>query len=75
MQKRIWDRFQVGAGSEALEKMIVEAQKEDSRFHMDGGSWTNCYGDYLSSIDRPKAKTRIALKVFSIQPQPGLAIA
>ena len=41
MQKRIWDRFQVGAGPEALEKMIVEAQKEDNRFHMDGGSWTN----------------------------------
>ncbi|MGD0885389.1 MAG: glycosyl hydrolase family 57 [Thermodesulfovibrionales bacterium] len=40
-QKAIWDRFQPGQGPEKLEQVIAELQKEDHRFHMDGGSWTN----------------------------------
>ena len=40
-QKRIWDRFPAGAGPEALEKVIAALAKEDHRFHMEGGSWTN----------------------------------
>jgi hypothetical protein len=40
-QKRIWDRFQPGEGTEKLEQVIAELKKEDHRFHMDGGSWTN----------------------------------
>ncbi len=41
MQKRIWERFQEPAGPEALEKVIEELRKQDGRFHMEGGSWTN----------------------------------
>ena len=41
MQHRIWERFEDGAGPEALEKLIDELQHEDDRFHMEGGSWTN----------------------------------
>ncbi|MGD1074504.1 MAG: glycosyl hydrolase family 57 [Thermodesulfovibrionales bacterium] len=40
-QKAIWDRFQPGEGSEKLKQVIAELQKENHRFHMDGGSWTN----------------------------------
>ena len=40
-QKRIWDRFQPGYGPEQLAKVIDELQKEDHRFHTEGGSWTN----------------------------------
>ncbi|MCP5420890.1 MAG: glycosyl hydrolase family 57 [Gammaproteobacteria bacterium] len=40
-QKRIWDRFEPGEGIEQLEKVIEELKKEDHRFHMDGGSWTD----------------------------------
>lgn len=40
-QKRIWDRFKAGGGSEKLEKTIKELEQEDDRFHMEGGSWTN----------------------------------
>ena len=40
-QKAIWDRFESGAGPEKLEKTIAELRKEDHRFHMEGGSWTN----------------------------------
>lgn len=40
-QKRIWDRFQGGGGPEALARVIETLKKEDHRFHMEGGSWTN----------------------------------
>ena len=41
MQKRVWDRFKDGAGPDALEELIAKLKKEDHRFHMEGGSWTN----------------------------------
>lgn len=40
-QARIWERFRAGEGSERLADIIKQLQKEDSRFHMEGGSWTN----------------------------------
>jgi len=40
-QKRIWDRFQAGGGPEKLGKVIDDLSREDSRLHMEGGSWTN----------------------------------
>jgi hypothetical protein len=41
LQKKIWDRMKPGDGGEKLDKVINELKKEDNRFHMDGGSWTN----------------------------------
>jgi hypothetical protein len=40
-QKRIWERLKPGDGPEKLAKTIAELRKEDARFSMDGGSWTN----------------------------------
>jgi hypothetical protein len=61
MQKRIWDRFQGKSGTEALEQVIADLRKEDGRFHMEGGSWTNNlswvrgYGDVLGPMDQVSA--------------------
>lgn len=41
LQHRIWNRFPNPAGPEALAELIQQLQKEDSRFHMEGGSWTS----------------------------------
>ncbi len=41
MQKRIWDRLKDAGGAEALAVAIEQLKKQDSRFHMEGGSWTN----------------------------------
>jgi hypothetical protein len=41
MQKKIWDRMKPGAGPESLAKTIDQLKKEDGRFNMEGGSWTN----------------------------------
>lgn len=40
-QKRIWDRMPAAAGPEKLAAVIDELKREDGRFHMEGGSWTN----------------------------------
>ncbi len=40
-QKRIWDRFTAGDGPQRLAEVIEALKKEDHRFHMDGGSWTD----------------------------------
>jgi hypothetical protein len=38
---RIWTRMQPGDGVERLERVVEELRREDGRFHMEGGSWTN----------------------------------
>lgn len=40
-QKAIWDQYTPGDGPEKLKKTIEQLKKDDSRFHVDGGSWTN----------------------------------
>jgi hypothetical protein len=40
-QKKIWERFKPGDGPEKLAQVIETLRKEDRRFHVEGGSWTN----------------------------------
>jgi hypothetical protein len=40
-QKKIWDRIKPGAGPEKMAQTIEAIRKEDHRFHVEGGSWTN----------------------------------
>jgi Glycosyl hydrolase family 57 len=40
-QARIWERFRPGEGGERLADVIRQLEREDSRFRMEGGSWTN----------------------------------
>jgi hypothetical protein len=60
-QKRIWDRQEPGAGPERLTQLIAELQREDDRFHMEGGSWTNDiswvrgYASLLSDMEKVSA--------------------
>ena len=57
-QFRIWERFKPGGGPDKLERAIEELRKEDHRFNMDGGSWTNNlswvrgYDDVLGPMER-----------------------
>ncbi len=41
LQKRIWERVSPGDGPERLAQAIEDLRREDNRFHVDGGSWTN----------------------------------
>ena len=62
MQHRIWERFEPGAGSEALAAVIDQLSREDSRFHVEGGSWTNNiswvrgYQDVLKPMEAASAR-------------------
>lgn len=40
-QARIWQRFQPGEGEAKLAEVIQTLRKEDSRFNVEGGSWTS----------------------------------
>jgi hypothetical protein len=61
MQHRIWSRFKEGAGPEAMNALIETLRKEDGRFHMEGGSWTNNiswvrgYDSLLGPMERASA--------------------
>ncbi len=62
LQHRIWERFEPGAGPEALAAAIEQLSREDSRFHVEGGSWTNNiswvrgYQDVLKPMEAASAK-------------------
>jgi hypothetical protein len=72
MQKRIWDRFQGRSAGEELEKVIEELKRQDNRFHMEGGSWTNNlswvrgYGNVLGPIEHVSAL--FAEKTLGVDP-------
>jgi PAS domain-containing protein len=61
MQKRIWDRLGSRSSADELEKVLDRLRKEDHRFHMEGGSWTNNiswvrgYGDVLGPLEQASA--------------------
>jgi hypothetical protein len=38
---RLWQRYVAGSGPEQLAQAIAELKREDARFHVEGGSWTN----------------------------------
>jgi hypothetical protein len=62
LQHRIWQRFEPGAASETLTSVIEQLSREDSRFHVDGGSWTNNiswvrgYQDVLKPMEAASAE-------------------
>ena len=66
LQHRVWARMD-GAGPDALAKAVESARAEDSRFHMEGGSWTNNiswvkgYDNLLGPME--KASAEFARKV------------
>jgi hypothetical protein len=40
-QQRIWQQMPPGDGPDRLADVIEQLRREDSRFHVEGGSWTN----------------------------------
>jgi hypothetical protein len=60
-QGKIWSRIKPGDGPEKLAAAIEVLKKEDHRFTMEGGSWTNNiswvkgYEDVLSAMDKASA--------------------
>ena len=61
MQSRIWDRLGPRSSPDALERVLEQLRKEDQRFHMEGGSWTNNiswvrgYADVIGPIEQTSA--------------------
>jgi hypothetical protein len=70
---RIWQRMQAGDGPQRLAQVIDELGREDHRFHMEGGSWTNDiswvrgYEHVLKPMDEASAN------FFKTVIEPGVA--
>jgi len=60
-QHRIWQRY-TGGGRGQLDRVIEQIKREDERFHLEGGSWTNDkswvrgYENVLDPITRLSAR-------------------
>jgi hypothetical protein len=63
-QKKIWDRLPEGAGPDALADVIKTLEKEDHRFHMEGGSWTGNIS-WVRGYDRVMGKMEAASALFA----------
>ncbi|MGD2083600.1 MAG: glycosyl hydrolase family 57 [Chromatiales bacterium] len=72
--RRIWERMQPGDGPERLGAVIEALRREDGRFHMEGGSWTNDlswvhgYDDVLSAMERASARFHEVMEREGISP-------
>ena len=62
LQHRVWERMTPGDGPDRLAGVIEELGREDDRFHMEGGSWTNNvswvrgYEELLIPMERASAQ-------------------
>ena len=71
-QHRLWQRFEPGSGPAKLDQAIVDLRREDTRFHLEGGSWTNNlswvrgYESVLVPMDQ--ASAAFARKAVAISP-------
>jgi hypothetical protein len=58
LQHQIWQRMTPGDGPGRLTEVIAQPRREDDRFHIEGGSWTNNtswvrgYDQVLIAMDR-----------------------
>ena len=64
MQKRIWDEFEDASGPQALEAAIDKLEKEDRRFHVEGGSWTGNIS-WVRGYERVLGAMELASAMFS----------
>lgn len=71
--KQIWERMQPGDGPEKLAKVIEELGREDHRFHMEGGSWTNnlSWVRGYESVMQPMEE--VSARFYEKVIQPGIA--
>lgn len=71
-QKRIWDRFQAGQGRDRLTQVVDGLRKEDSRFHVEGGSWTNNISWVRGYEDLLEPMERVSSLFYEKVLQPGV---
>ena len=64
LQHRIWQRMSPGDGPDRLGAVVEELGREDGRFHMEGGSWTNNIS-WVHGYDRVMIPMERASALFS----------
>ncbi len=71
--KSIWEHMKPGEGPDKLAKVIAELAKENHRFHMDGGSWTNSLSWVRGYESVLKPMEEVSSSFFEKVIKPGVA--
>ncbi len=71
-QKLIWDRMKPGEGPDRLAHVIEEIRRENHRFHMEGGSWTNNMSWVRGYEDVTKPMYEVSARFFNTVIQRGI---
>lgn len=71
-QKAIWERMRPGEGPERLASVIGDLGREDHRFHMDGGSWTNNLSWVHGYENLLKPMEDVSSRFYQTVVQPGI---
>ncbi len=71
-QKAIWERMQPGEGPEKLASVIEDLSREDHRFNMEGGSWTNNLSWVRGYENLLKPMEDVSSRFYQTVVQPGI---
>jgi hypothetical protein len=71
-QKVIWERMQPGEGPEKLAMVVEELSRENHRFHMEGGSWTNNLSWVRGYESLLKPMEEVSSRFYQTVVRPGI---
>ena len=72
-QNLIWKRMKAGDGPDRLVQTIEEIRRENSRFHMEGGSWTNNMSWVRGYENVIRPMEQVSARFFNVVTQKGVA--
>jgi len=72
-QNVIWKRMKAGDGPDRLAQTIEEIRRENSRFHMEGGSWTNNMSWVRGYENVIRPMEQVSARFFNVVTQKGVA--
>jgi len=72
-QNLIWKRMKAGDGPDRLVQTIEEIRRENSRFHMEGGSWTNNMSWVRGYENVIRPMEQVSARFFNVVIQKGVA--
>ena len=72
-QNVIWKRMKAGDGPDRLAQTIEEIRRENSRFHMEGGSWTNNMSWVRGYENVIGPMEQVSARFFNVVTQKGVA--
>lgn len=71
-QKAIWERMKPGEGPDKMAQVVQDLGREDHRFHMEGGSWTNNLSWVRGYESLLKPMEEVSSRFYQTVVRPGI---